>query len=212
MAWAAAAGAAVQAAGDIASYVQNAKQAKEQRQWQYMMSSTAYRRAVHDLEEAGLNPILAAGMGGATTPPGAMAHADFGRAATSARQAYEAVVDARKKREEVKVLKASKTKLYQETSTARALAHLYQSQDARAQAETSKLQADEMVSRFEAVLRGLAVPAAQNARDVELMMGPEGRAIERGVQLIDKVNPLRGIFKGPFRSTPKKGPSRSNKK
>lgn len=41
------------------------------RNWQEMMSNTAYQRAVQDMEKAGLNPILAYTQGGATVPSGA---------------------------------------------------------------------------------------------------------------------------------------------
>lgn len=51
----------------------NAQQAQIDRDWQEKMSNTAYQRAVKDLQAAGLNPILAALNGGATTPTGAMA-------------------------------------------------------------------------------------------------------------------------------------------
>lgn len=51
----------------------NAQQAQIDRDYQTYMSNTAYQRAVKDLLAAGLNPILAAGNMGASTPVGAMA-------------------------------------------------------------------------------------------------------------------------------------------
>lgn len=48
-------------------------QARRQMRFQEGMSSTAYQRAMEDMRKAGLNPILAAKLGGASTPSGAMA-------------------------------------------------------------------------------------------------------------------------------------------
>lgn len=51
----------------------NAAEAQKNRDWQEKMSDTAYQRAVEDMKKAGINPILAAMNGGASTGTGSTA-------------------------------------------------------------------------------------------------------------------------------------------
>lgn len=54
----------------------SAEQAQKQMDFQERMSNTAHQREIADLRAAGLNPVLSAKLGGASTPTGAMAQGD----------------------------------------------------------------------------------------------------------------------------------------
>jgi len=53
----------------------NSREAAIARDWQQGMSNTAYQRAMRDMKDAGLNPMLAFSQGGASSPGGATASA-----------------------------------------------------------------------------------------------------------------------------------------
>jgi len=59
--------------GGLMSQQFNSAQAQMNRDFQERMSNTAYQRQMADMAKAGLNPILAATHGGASTPSGASA-------------------------------------------------------------------------------------------------------------------------------------------
>lgn len=71
--WASAASAALGFLGSERANEANSAMSAEQMRFQKYMSDTAHQREVKDLKKAGLNPMLSARYGGASTPAGSMA-------------------------------------------------------------------------------------------------------------------------------------------
>lgn len=75
--------------GQAATNAASSREAETNRQWMEHMSNTAYVRAMEDMRHAGLNPILAGSLGGASTPSGVMPN--FGNPGASMQQAMEGI-------------------------------------------------------------------------------------------------------------------------
>lgn len=102
-------GAALGLIGQAGTAAANVHIAREQMRFQERMSNTAYQRTMEDMRKAGLNPMLAAKLGGASTPPGASipVTGDLSKEFTSARQRGKMKEETEKTRIEKGVARAN---------------------------------------------------------------------------------------------------------
>jgi hypothetical protein len=102
-------GALIMGGGQLLANRQTAKSTARQISFQERMSNTAHQRQVKDLRAAGINPILSAKLGGASTPQGASYTAqNIGGAAV---QGYQSVSSAKQSQAQAEYTRGAQTQL-----------------------------------------------------------------------------------------------------
>lgn len=143
----------------------NAMEAQKNRDFQERMSNTAYQRAMADMRLAGLNPILAYQQGGAGTPGGAQASAQFQNAMEGIGQGVTSAAKGGERYLELQQLQADTEQKYTTADLNKAATNLHAANTAKANQDTvtSAAQAAKYNAETANVIASADNPAAMKA-------------------------------------------------
>ncbi len=151
----------------------NRRMAREQMAFQERMSSTAYQRTMSDMRKSGLNPMLAYGQGGASSPGGQTATM---KSETEA--ATSSALAARRQNSELKSMEGQRELMYNQS-------RLAANASAREAAQVQLLVRDQEQREMQTRILRLQLPSLENAARVDRTgFGKGGAFADRLRQMI----------------------------
>lgn len=190
--------------GNIMSNQANSAQAERQQNFQAKMSDTAYQRAVADMKAAGLNPMLAYGNGGASSPAGASAQMQnvIGPAISTAleKRRLDKEIDAVESQNTVNTETAKEKKTAQDLNKAMAATQATQQMQNIANAKAADLQIEKIKAEMPAIKAEVEARTKQATQDSKYsefdnVMKRTNSVINATSGAVDIINPLRGLGK-----------------